>query len=137
MSELLLRKAVVIRQRLARIRAALPARAEDVLDDERLESFLSFQIFLLIQDAVDLATHLVAARGLGVPGSQREVFEMLAAHGLLARETSEAMAAMSSLRNRIAHAYGDIDPVRLIREAPVGLDQVEKLVAELAARIPE
>jgi uncharacterized protein YutE (UPF0331/DUF86 family) len=130
-NELLLRKALLVRDRAARIRAALPARAEAVLEDERLEAFLSFHLFLLIQDAVDLAAHLVAARGLAVPGSQREVFEALATHGLLTQETAQGMAALASLRNRIAHSYGEVDPVRLVNETPQGLQRVEALLAEL------
>lgn len=137
MGDLLLRKALAVRSRMDKVRGALPARAEDVTGDERLEAFIAFHLFLLIQDAVDLATHLVAARGLAVPGSQREAFEALAAAGLLSRPTAEAMARMASLRNRIAHAYGDLDPVRLVRETPVGLGHVERFLGELAATIGE
>ena len=135
MVELLLKKALQVRQRLARIRAALPARAEDVLADEKLEAFLAFNIFLLIQDAVDLATHVVAERGLAVPASQREAFEALASAGLVSKETAAAMGQVASLRNRIAHAYGDLDPVRMVREAPVGLAHVDNLLAELTRAI--
>src|SRR5262245_22891759 len=97
-----------------------------------LEAFISFNLFLLIQDAVDLAAHLVSERGLGVPDSHREAFEILAAKGLLARTTADGMGAMASLRNRIAHAYGDLDPVRMVREAPAGLDIVATYLDELS-----
>ncbi len=135
MRELLLRKAAQIRERLARLRSALPARPEDVLADERLEAYLSFHLFLLIQDAVDLAAHLVALRGLAVPASQREVFESLHGAGLLSADTAQAMAQMASLRNRIAHAYGDLDPVRVVRELPAGLGHIERLLDDLKGAI--
>ena len=135
MRDLLLRKAAQVHERLVRLRTALPARPEDVLADERLEAYLSFHLFLLIQDAVDLAAHLVAARGLAVPASQREVFDALRGAGLLAADTARAMAQMASLRNRIAHAYGDLDPVRVVRELPEGLGHVEKLLDELKVAI--
>lgn len=135
MAELLLKKAIALRDRLAKLRKALPARAEDVVDDERLEAFLSFHLFLLAQDAVDLAAHLVAARGLAVPSSQRELFEALAGAGLLSKDTASGMAQVASLRNRIAHAYGDVDPVRMVREAPRGLDLVEQFLKEVADAI--
>jgi len=51
---------------------------------------------------------------------------------LIAAETARAMGQMASLRNRIAHSYGDLDPVRMVREAPTGLAHVEKLLDELA-----
>lgn len=69
MGELLLRKALACRDRVARLRAALPANPDEMLRDERLEAFVSFHLFLLVQDCIDLAAHLIAARGLGVPAS--------------------------------------------------------------------
>jgi uncharacterized protein YutE (UPF0331/DUF86 family) len=132
-AELLLKKLLLIRDRIAKVRAALPARPEQIAQDERLEAFVSFNLFLLAQDSIDLATHLVAARGLAVPGSQREVFETLVAAGLLTAETGQAMAALASLRNRIAHSYGEIDPARLAAEAPTGLAHAERMIEELSA----
>ena len=137
MGELLLKKALRIRDRIAKLRGALPLAPSEVLADERLESFISFQLFLLIQDAVDLATHLVAARGLAVPGSQREVFEALAADALLRSETARGMAAMASLRNRIAHAYGELDPARMVVELPTGLDLLQCFLDEIVVAFPE
>jgi uncharacterized protein YutE (UPF0331/DUF86 family) len=131
-TEALTRKLLACRQRLDRIRKALPARAEQVTEDERLEAFLSFHIFLLLQDASDLATHLVAGRGIGVPATQREAFDLLASAGLIDAETAASMGAAVGLRNRIAHNYGDVDPVRVVREAPRGLDAVERFLGEIA-----
>jgi uncharacterized protein YutE (UPF0331/DUF86 family) len=135
MGELLLKKLLASRARIVKLRATLPAAAEDVLQDERLEAYLSFGLFLLIQDAVDLAAHLIAARGLGVPSSQRESFEMLASAGLITRELAAAMGQLTALRNRIAHTYGELDPVRLVREAPVGLLTVEKFLDAMTATV--
>jgi len=33
---------------------------------------------------------------------------------------------------RIAHSYGDLDPVRMAREAPTGLAHAERFLAEHA-----
>jgi len=41
------------------------------------------------------------------------------------------MAQMASLRNRIARSYGDLDPVRMVRETPAGLDAVARFLDEL------
>ena len=135
MGEILLKKALLARDRISKIRGALPKVPDDILHDEKLEAYLAFHLFLLIQDAVDLATHLVAARGLTVPGSQREVFEALTRAGLLSEAVGESLGAMTSLRNRIAHAYGDLDPVRMVREMPAGLSHVERMLQELAEAI--
>lgn len=54
MGELLLRKALSCRQRVAKIRAALPSTPEDVLRDERLEAFISFHEAPLGLEMVEL-----------------------------------------------------------------------------------
>lgn len=56
---------------------------------------------------------------------------LLRAAGLLSLKTATAMGAMCALRNRIAHTYGDLDPVQMAREAPAGLDSVGKFLDEL------
>jgi uncharacterized protein YutE (UPF0331/DUF86 family) len=38
---------------------------------------------------------------------------------------------MASLRNRIAHSYGDLDVARMVRELPTGLAEAEKFLDEL------
>jgi uncharacterized protein YutE (UPF0331/DUF86 family) len=135
LAELLLKKLIACRERIARIRAKLPENAASILTDDLLEAFLSFHIFLLVQDASDIANHLVAAKGLGIPGSQRDAFLALARAGSIARETAVAMGAAAGLRNRIAHAYGDVDPVRLVEEAPEGLAAIGRFLDEIAASI--
>jgi uncharacterized protein YutE (UPF0331/DUF86 family) len=136
MAELLLRKLLACRERIAKLRAALPADPAAVAADERLEAYLSFQLFLLVQDAVDLAAHLVSGKGLAVPASLRESFEALNKAGLLSSESARAMAGMASLRNRIAHSYGDLDVVRMVREMPQGLEIVSRYLDELLTAIP-
>lgn len=133
--ELLLKKALLCRDRIAKIRRALPANAEDIVADERAEAFIAFNLFLLIQDMIDLAAHLIAARGLGLPTSHRESFDILTKAAIISPETASAMGAMASLRNRLAHTYGDIDPIRLAREAPYGLDWADRFLNELAAAV--
>jgi uncharacterized protein YutE (UPF0331/DUF86 family) len=135
LAELLLNKILACRERIERVRRRLPPEPESVLSNELLEAYLSFNIFLLIQDASDLANHLVAAKGLGVPTSQRDAFVSLARAGLIDEPTALEMAAAAGLRNRIAHAYGDVDPVRLVQEAPVGLDAVERFLTRVTPAV--
>lgn len=45
------------------------------------------------------------------------------------------MAAAAGLRDRIAHAYGDVDPVRLVQETPAGLGAVERFLVRITPAI--
>jgi uncharacterized protein YutE (UPF0331/DUF86 family) len=135
MGELLLRKLLACRQRIVRIQAALPVSPDEVLADERTEAFIAFNLLLLVQDALDLAAHLVAERGLAVASTQRESFEALAQAGLVTQESAAGMSRMASLRNRIAHSYGDLDVVRMVRETPTGLETVRRFLDELVLKL--
>jgi len=131
MGELLLRKVLLCRDRIEKIRRALPVPPESIADDENKEAFVAFHLFLLVQDALDLAAHIIAERGLAIPASQRESFMVLTGAGLIAKETAAGMVQMASLRNRIAHTYSELDPVRMAREAPLGLEAVSRFLDEL------
>jgi len=135
MGELLLRKLILCRERIEKVRGALPAHPEDIVADERAQAFVAFNLFLLIQDALDLAAHLVAERGLAVAGSQRESLEALARAGILGAESASSMSRRASLRNRIAHSYGDLDVVRMVRETPAGLEAVRLFLDQIAAAV--
>ena len=43
------------------------------------------------------------------------------------------MGQIAALRNRIAHSYGEVDPVRVVREAPTGLLIIERYLDEVAS----
>jgi uncharacterized protein YutE (UPF0331/DUF86 family) len=137
MAEVLLAKLLACRDRIERIRRALPTDPEEVSRNELLEAFISFHVLLLIQDAIDLATHLIAARGLGLPSSQRDAFGILARAGLIGQDTATALGGAAALRNRIAHSYGDVDPVRVAREAPTGLRTIEKFLDEITPAVSD
>jgi len=122
-------------ERIEKVRGALPAHPEDIVADARAQAFVAFNLFLLIQDALDLAAHLVAERGLAVAGSQRESLEALARAGILGAESASSMSRMASLRNRIAHSYGDLDVVRMVRETPAGLEAVRLFLDQIAAAV--
>ena len=129
--DLVVGKRHLCQNRIAKIGAALPAEPERVTEDERTEAFIAFNLFLLVQDAVDLAAHLIAERGLDIPASHREAFETLSKAGTISGESARAMGRMAAIRNRIAHTYGELDPVRMVREAPAGLDAVAAFLDEL------
>ena len=88
---------------------------------------------MAIQEAVDIAFHIAAGEGWGVPSTYAESFDLLASRGVLAADVARQLASAASLRNRIAHGYASIDLERLWRESPIGLDALERYAAAVAA----
>jgi uncharacterized protein YutE (UPF0331/DUF86 family) len=121
-----------IRARLDRIAQALPAERTLFLSDRTAQEVVAFNLFLAFQEALDLAAHVIADRGLELPTTAREHFEILARGGVLSPPVASAMAGCAGLRNLIAHAYGSLDLARLHDELPAGRDALLAFCGELA-----
>lgn len=64
---------------------------------------------------VDIATHVIADRGLKVPTTYADAFEILADAGLLDAALRDAMVRTTQFRNVVVHQYAAIDPVIVVR----------------------
>jgi uncharacterized protein YutE (UPF0331/DUF86 family) len=106
-------KVAAIRDAVSRVRATLPARAEDLEADRTAREVVILNLFVALQECMALATHWLADAGLDVPGSYREVFMALAERGSLSRSLAERLGAAAGFRNLVAHQYGVVDPARV------------------------
>ena len=76
--EVLARKIAAIRTRTARVRELTPPTVEEFLSRRTEAEALILNLYLALQECSDLALHLVADLGLGIPGEPRAAFEALA-----------------------------------------------------------
>ncbi|MHB1654473.1 MAG: type VII toxin-antitoxin system HepT family RNase toxin [Desulfitobacteriaceae bacterium] len=70
-------------------------------------------IILNIQRAceasIDLAMHIIAVKGLGIPETSREAFDYLGANGIIEGELAQELKAMVGFRNIAVHNYQVVD----------------------------
>lgn len=85
------------------------------------------------QACIDLASHVIAANGWGVPGEFRETFTVLAKHQVITNELAEHLRELTGLRNRLVHAYDEVDDERLLDSLPEGLDDLDAFARAVAA----
>ncbi|MGH7899893.1 MAG: type VII toxin-antitoxin system HepT family RNase toxin [Candidatus Binatia bacterium] len=121
---------------LGRAKRRRPETVEALRADVDLQDALALSLLVAIQEAVDLAFHIVADEGWGVPSSYAESFEILSRHGVIDAALAGDMAAASGLRNRIAHGYALLDVSRLWHEIPTGLAALERYAAAIARFVP-
>jgi uncharacterized protein YutE (UPF0331/DUF86 family) len=86
--------------------------------------------------AIDIAYHIVADEGWGIPDSHRAAFDMLAVHGVCAPVLTTELSAAAAMRNRIAHGYASVDHERLWRGIPDGLRALDAFAVAVAAWVP-
>lgn len=130
-SDLVLAKMGRIRGRLQRIKDGLAGERASFLNDTGHMEQVAFNVFLAMQEAVDIASHIATDEGWGAPTTLAETFDLLARNGVLSTEAAAAMRRGTRLRNLIAHAYADIDPGRLFDSASGGLDEIDLFLAQI------
>jgi uncharacterized protein YutE (UPF0331/DUF86 family) len=135
-SAIVLQKLTSLTEHLARAKRRRTGTLDALRADVDRQDALALSLLVAIQEAVDLAFHIVADEGWGVPSSYAESFEMLARHGVIDASLAGEMAAASGLRNRIAHGYASLDVGRLWDEMPEGLAALERYAAAIARFLP-
>jgi uncharacterized protein YutE (UPF0331/DUF86 family) len=94
----------------------------------------SMVLFSLVNRIIDLAQEIVISRKLGMPGSYREIFGILAERGIIDPKMFDLMKRYVALRNRLSHEYQRINGKELfngIRDAGALRDVVSRLKKEL------
>jgi uncharacterized protein YutE (UPF0331/DUF86 family) len=97
---------------------------EDYRRDWKTQRIVERTLQMAIETCLDVANHIVADRGLKVPSTYAETFDVLAAADLLSPELHARMRRMVGFRNIVVHEYASIDAeqvVRILRDHRDGL----------------
>jgi uncharacterized protein YutE (UPF0331/DUF86 family) len=129
---IILKKLAMLREHAARVRRRRPEARETFEGDVDVQDALALSFLVAVQEANDIAMHISADEGWGVPGSYAEAFELLARNAVITAEHARELAAVAAVRNRIAHGYASVDPGRLWTELPPGLDALDRYVEAIA-----
>lgn len=100
-------------QRVEEVTGVDPKR----LEDEDIRDIHVPNLQPAVQSAIDLASHVVADEGLGLPSSLKETFPLLQGHGILEEDLAKSTMAMVGFRNIAVPASGQGSP----QPQPLGL----------------
>lgn len=82
----------------------------DRLDsDIREQRFVQHTLQMALQAALDVSSHIVSARRLGEPETNRELFGLLFDDGWVSADLLPVLQSMAGLRNILVHGYRRID----------------------------
>ena len=133
---LVLHKLQRLKEQVTLARARRPAVADALSQDLVLRDALALAFMVAVQEAIDIAYHIVADEGWGIPDSHLGAFDMLATRRVVASTLATELSTAASMRNRIAHGYASVDHQRLWHELPSGLRALEEFAAAVAAWLP-
>ena len=110
----------VVREKIRRLRATLealnarlPSDADSMTSDRDVLDLVSFRVYLIVQDAVDIASHIIADEGWGPAPSLRDHFTILEEKKVVGTALAASLSSAVKVRNIIAHGYAVVDPVKL------------------------
>jgi uncharacterized protein YutE (UPF0331/DUF86 family) len=128
----ILRKLTSLRDHVERLKRRRPADPKELAHNLDLQDAIGLSLLVAIQEAVDIALHLSADHGWGIPASYAQSFETLARHSVIDEPLASRMSAMAALRNRIAHGYATADTARIHAELPEGIAALESFAIAIA-----
>lgn len=129
---LVLLKLQTLRDHLQRLEERQERTPADARERRDLEDATAMSLFVCVQEAIDIVSHIVSDEGWGIPDTYAAGFAIAAEHQLLDSGTAAVMGQMSALRNRIAHGYSSVDAQRIARELPVGIQALRKFSEQVA-----
>lgn len=133
--------AELVRKRLAFVASCLAdlrrlARVDALETDVRERRFVEHTLQLAIQAALDVASHLVAAKRLEEPRTNRELFERLGEAGLVDPDLARRLGDMAGFRNVLVHGYTEVD-LGIVRDVVANrLGDLDAFVKTVRALLP-
>lgn len=107
--DILLQKLANLDDALETIEIVREKSSDDAIEDWMADDLYVLHLQRAIQAAIDTANHLVAANGWSTPDTAAESFHVLADHGVLPSEFTNALTSMVGFRNIAVHAYGTLN----------------------------
>ena len=84
-----------------------------------------------IQSSIDIATEIIAKKGLRRPASYRDTFGILAEAGILSSDLASTLSDLASFRNVLVHIYWDLDLVQVYSILQRDLPLLQKFLSEM------
>jgi uncharacterized protein YutE (UPF0331/DUF86 family) len=117
--DLVLRKLAELDEYLGQISEYRDVGLDAYRRDWKTQRIVERTLQIAIETCVDVATHVIADRGLRVPTTYAEAFEVVGEAGLLDASLRDSMIQMARFRNVLVHEYARVNAaivVRILRE---------------------
>ncbi len=128
-AELVTRKLVLIAEDLRRLEGLATKPLDAYLASEIDETLAERYLERMVGRMIDVNYHLVTESGEAPPRDYHQSFLALAPLGAVDADFARRLAPCAGLRNRIVHAYDDLDPIRVHEALQTALADVPLYIA--------
>lgn len=106
--DIIINKSEIIKRCVKRIKEEYDGNAENLKNYTKQDSII-LNIQRMCEAAIDLATHIIRIKKIGVPQTSKECFIMLEKEGIIEKELSKKLQGMVGFRNIAVHNYQELD----------------------------
>jgi len=106
--DIVMAKVAIIQRCLKRIKETTHLDPES-LDDINKQDIFVLNLQRAVQAVIDLATHIVASEGLGLPDTIKDNFHLLCEGKIIHKELAGKMEGMVGFRNIAVHNYESLN----------------------------
>jgi uncharacterized protein YutE (UPF0331/DUF86 family) len=107
--DIILNKIETIKRCIKRIQEEYQGYEQEFHSNYTKQDSIILNLERLSQASIDIATHIVRVKKLGVPQTSRDVFILLEKENLISEELSHQMQSMVGFRNIAVHTYRELD----------------------------
>ena len=108
----------------------------DIDEQEFLDSYkdvqaVKYSLLEAIEACIDIASHIISAKGLERAESYAEMFEILGKRGVIEKGLADKLSDMARFRNILVHGYAKVDNLKVLEIVKKELQDVERFVKEI------
>lgn len=126
--DLVMAKSGAVKKYLSRIKEKRQVDLNAFLADLDRQEIIVFNFQMALQNCIDMASHIISDRGLGMPGSTNELFYILEENGYIDHALTEKMVKAVGFRNLIVHEYGKVEIERVFDFAQNDVEDLHKFI---------
>ena len=87
-------------------------------NDRTIQAAILHHLQVVAQACIDIASHIVADEGWGVPGTSKDLFDFLRQRQVITSSLAGEMKDLVGFRNLVVHAYDKLDLRRAHAQLP-------------------
>uniref|UniRef100_A0A7C5V5Z2 DUF86 domain-containing protein n=1 Tax=Caldicellulosiruptor owensensis TaxID=55205 RepID=A0A7C5V5Z2_9FIRM len=104
---------------------------EEFKKDQDAQDIVIHNLFLIIQNLIDIGNHIIADEGFETPGYYGEIPEILSKEKVISESLASVFKKMISFRNIVVHEYSKIDLAKVYDILTCGIDDIKKILGEI------
>ena len=109
MPDVVINKIQTIERCLKRIREEYVGFEDTFEENHTKQDSVILNLERASQASIDIATHIVKVKGLGLPNTSRELFDLLLENDIISKDICKQMQGMVGFRNIAVHDYQNLN----------------------------